>query len=231
VELDPENVEARLSMMEFYLQAPSIVGGDLTKARAEAEAAARIDPVQGLPAVSRVALQQEKPAEAQAAIDRLALVDKGKAHLARASLHTSNEKTRGLAVNELVAVGTDDPKDAEDLTSAGLFLVRLDRPTEALALFEQAHRADPGHLHATYQLGRSLLLSGGALDRAEAAFKGYLAGEPRAGMPSRAAAHWRLGMVYEAQGRKAEARREYEEALRLEPKNKEARKSLDGLKS
>jgi len=44
VELDPSNVAARTDLAEFYLEAPGIVGGGKDKARAQAEAIARLDP-------------------------------------------------------------------------------------------------------------------------------------------------------------------------------------------
>jgi tetratricopeptide (TPR) repeat protein len=47
VRLDPENIAARRDAMEFYLEAPWIVGGGHDKARDEAKAIAAIDPVEG----------------------------------------------------------------------------------------------------------------------------------------------------------------------------------------
>ncbi len=229
VALDPRHVEARLSLMEFYLQAPKIAGGDLKKARAEAEAVVALDPLAGLPALSRVAAAEGRPDEALAALDRLARLDRGAARLGRASLYAGDLGTRDRAVAELVAVADEDPRDAVDLTAAGILLGRLERPAEALTLFEQARRADPAYLPAAYQLGRALLLARGDLARAEGAFREYLAGEPPPGAPRPAAAHWRLGQVHEAQGRPAQARREYEEALRLDPDQAEARRALSGL--
>ena len=44
VELDPKNSEARADLAEFYIEAPSIVGGGKDKARAQAEALAGFDP-------------------------------------------------------------------------------------------------------------------------------------------------------------------------------------------
>lgn len=47
VALAPEDVDARRDLMEFYLQAPWILGGSKAKARKQADAIAQIDPVQG----------------------------------------------------------------------------------------------------------------------------------------------------------------------------------------
>jgi len=48
-------------LIEFYLLAPSIVGGSVTKARHEAEALRRIDPREGLIALAMVQLRTKEP--------------------------------------------------------------------------------------------------------------------------------------------------------------------------
>jgi tetratricopeptide (TPR) repeat protein len=45
VALDPKNAVGRTDLAEFYLEAPGIVGGGQDKARAQAEALAKLDPV------------------------------------------------------------------------------------------------------------------------------------------------------------------------------------------
>lgn len=47
VQLDPTNIDARSDLEEFCIQAPWIVGGNTEEAKAQAEAIAKIDPVQG----------------------------------------------------------------------------------------------------------------------------------------------------------------------------------------
>jgi len=44
VQLDPNNVAARVDLAEFYLEAPGIVGGGQDKARVQADAVARLNP-------------------------------------------------------------------------------------------------------------------------------------------------------------------------------------------
>jgi len=44
VQLDPNSVAARVDLAEFYLEAPGIVGGGQDKARAQADAVARLNP-------------------------------------------------------------------------------------------------------------------------------------------------------------------------------------------
>jgi tetratricopeptide (TPR) repeat protein len=55
VELGPDNVEARLDLLEYYVQAPGIMGGSLEKARVQAAEIARRDRMRGYRAAGRIA--------------------------------------------------------------------------------------------------------------------------------------------------------------------------------
>lgn len=73
VELDPNNWEARADLAEFYLEAPSIVGGGQEKARAQAEALASINPAMAHYVTARIDEKNKDTASAEreyhAAID------------------------------------------------------------------------------------------------------------------------------------------------------------------
>jgi tetratricopeptide (TPR) repeat protein len=47
VELNPDLVEARVDLLSFYLQAPSLLGGSVEKAKLQAAEIAKRDPAQG----------------------------------------------------------------------------------------------------------------------------------------------------------------------------------------
>ncbi len=47
VELDPDHLNARQGLMQFYLQAPGIAGGSVSKAREQADAIAQRNPARG----------------------------------------------------------------------------------------------------------------------------------------------------------------------------------------
>lgn len=53
-ELDPANTDARMALLEFYLRAPSFMGGSLAKAEREAEEIRRHDPMRGHRAAARL---------------------------------------------------------------------------------------------------------------------------------------------------------------------------------
>lgn len=100
----------------------------------------------------------------------------------------------------------------------------------AFASLQRALALDPRLPLAIYQVGRTGALSGQRLDFAEQSLKRYLQLKPDLENPSPAAAHYRLGNIYQKKGDNAAARAEYETALKLDPKNKDAREALQSIK-
>lgn len=60
VQLDPNNLEARSDLLEFYLDAPSTFGGGVDKARQQAAAIAKLDPAEGHNAAARIAEKEKR---------------------------------------------------------------------------------------------------------------------------------------------------------------------------
>jgi tetratricopeptide (TPR) repeat protein len=60
VELDPSNVEARISLGGYYLNAPSIAGGSKKKAREQAQEVLKYDPVEGNSMLARIHIKDEE---------------------------------------------------------------------------------------------------------------------------------------------------------------------------
>ncbi|MFI5372435.1 MAG: tetratricopeptide repeat protein, partial [Candidatus Eisenbacteria bacterium] len=88
----------------------------------------------------------------------------------------------------------------------------------------------PDDLAPMYQAGRVSLVEHGDAERAERCFRHYLTRPPEAGGSPPAAAHWRLGLALEKQGKRTEALAEMETANRLDPKFEPAKKDLQRLK-
>ena len=59
-ELDPENINIRFDLVEFYAQAPGIVGGGKDKARQEAEVISKLEPKLGYAARAAILKQEKK---------------------------------------------------------------------------------------------------------------------------------------------------------------------------
>ncbi len=64
VELDPANLNARWSLMEYCKQAPGFIGGGMDGAYAQAEAIKKLDPRRGRSAYARLYTADKKYAEA-----------------------------------------------------------------------------------------------------------------------------------------------------------------------
>jgi tetratricopeptide (TPR) repeat protein len=198
VELDSANLDARHGLIQFYSVAPGIMGGSMEKARAQAAAIARLNPMRG--------------------------------HTELAQL-LEREKDVAGAEREYVAGIAAAPDSMLGYYALGSYYQRQKRWSDAFATYENALARKPNDVVARVQIGRAAAVSGENLDVGERHLASVLASPPDDFPPiSAASVHYRLGNIYERQGKPERARTEYIEALRLNPKNEDARKSLAGLK-
>jgi len=65
VRLDPNSIDARADLADFYLQAPAIVGGGKDKAETQAQEIAKIDPAQAHRVEARIAEEEKNYARAE----------------------------------------------------------------------------------------------------------------------------------------------------------------------
>lgn len=119
------------------------------------------------------------------------------------SYYWLGEKDTAKAENYLrQAVRLDTTSTHSARYQLGFFLVGQKRYHEAADVFEKLFNEYPSEMSALYQVGRSYVLAKDSLNKAERCFKQYLQVKPKRNAPSWAAAHWRLGMVYDLQGKK-----------------------------
>ncbi|HSI07460.1 MAG TPA: tetratricopeptide repeat protein [Rariglobus sp.] len=104
------------------------------------------------------------------------------------------------------------------------------RYDEALTVCEKFLLTAPDNYLALYTLGRIASETGRELARGETALRRCLELTPRIEEPDHAGAHYRLGMIAEKAARPADARREYQAALALEPEFLEVKAALARLK-
>jgi len=199
VKLDSINLDARLDLMQYYIQAPGIAGGDKKKAQKQAEIIEKMDPLYGAYAWGAFYWQGEKD------------FDKAETYLRK-------------------AVELDTSSTYSATYQLGFFLQQQKKYHKAAEVFEKLYNEHPDQTGALYQVGRTYLLAKDSLEKAEKCFKQYLQVEPKKGDPDWAAAHWRLGMVYDLQGKTDLAIAELEEALKLDPNNENYKKTLKEIK-
>jgi tetratricopeptide (TPR) repeat protein len=77
IALDPANVEAHSHLLQYYIEAPSIVGGGMDKAYAEMAKIQKLDTLRGAEAAELVYAADHKPAEAMAALAAILLAKPG----------------------------------------------------------------------------------------------------------------------------------------------------------
>jgi tetratricopeptide (TPR) repeat protein len=114
VELDPKDWEARVDLAEFYLEAPSIVGGGQDKARAEADALLSFNPEMAHWVLARIAGKDKDFADAEREYRAAVEVSHGTAeswlHLAQFLAHFNrlDEMEQALRMMESSSAGRFD---------------------------------------------------------------------------------------------------------------------------
>ncbi len=232
--LDPKNLGARFALMEYYLQAPRLMGGSRQKAATMAEEIGRIDPARGYLAQARLA-QEDKDASREEAASLKALAAAPHDYEILVSVagfyNRDTRREYGKAEKHSREAAKVDPSQAGAYSSLAFALAAEERWAELDAALAEAEKNVPDDLNPYYQAGRALLCTGKDLARAERYFRRYLGPEPEGEAPTLAHAHWRLGLVLEKKGRKPEAVAEIEAALRMRPDLGEAKKDLKRLRS
>jgi tetratricopeptide (TPR) repeat protein len=233
VSLDPRYIDAHEDLMEFYQDAPGIAGGDKKKARAAAEEIMRIDTARGWLAQATLASKEKNaPKQEECYQKALATAPQDGRVLREMAAYYSSEARKNYGLAERYALEalkiTED--HAVPYVALAVTYAAAERWRDLDALMERAEKNIPDDFGAHYQAGKLLVISGKDLPRAERYFRKYLTMEPEAGEPNFAAAHWRLALVLEKEGKKPEAVSELEEAIRLEPDFKQAKEDLKRLK-
>jgi len=230
--IDPNHLDALDIMMNFYLQAPSIIGGDKNQAKAILAKIKSLSPVDGLLADADQALEAKQPAKA------------GEFYRSAVNANPTHAGARRALANHLLVPEWRNLADAE-MHARELVKLAPDRAdsyaTLAFALAAQKKIADmdatiatatarvPENLYPSYRAANGLLTAETELPRAEKFLRHYLTQEIEIGFPSHAAAHWRLGLVLEKQGRKADAVAELQQAVAADSKFEQARADLRRL--
>ncbi len=200
VALDPDLLDARDGLISFYLQAPGIMGGSVDKAR-----------------------EQQREIAARNAF---------RGHLAASNIAWHARDTTGTerALQAAVAAAPDSLRTMIMLAQRQ---AAWGRPAAAFATLDGALTRRPADIAVRFQFGRLAAITGEQLPRGEQVLRALLAEpdwDPGNALPSKAAVHFRLGMVLAKSGRTADARTHYERAIALDPTLQLAKDALAALK-
>jgi len=163
-------------------------------------------------------------------IQRLAELDAAEGHYAKGNCRRQ-KKDLAAADQEFTKALESDPKSAELIYDIGDYAVKQIQPDRLLAVASAGERVAPGDPRGHFYRGVALVLKQENHVEAERLLLEYAEkGPTRNGYPRPAAAHAWLGRLFENQNRREDAVKEYETALKLDPKNKMAQEALKRLK-
>ncbi|MBT8386504.1 MAG: tetratricopeptide repeat protein [Ignavibacteria bacterium] len=130
IELDPNHLQGRIGLAQFYLQAPGIAGGDIDKAFEQAKIVATMDEMQGGFLLSRIYIQKEDFNKAEAQLKKL-------------------EAKFG-----------EDPEFYYFYNAYGYFLLSQDRVDEAIEKFKKQVSLAPEEANPYDSLGETYRIKG-----------------------------------------------------------------------
>jgi predicted Zn-dependent protease len=173
--LCPEKLEVRFDLLDFYLQAPAIVGGGREKAQAEAGEIGRISPRMGYTARARIA-EREKDwdlarSELEAGIHLFPKDPTAFCDLAQYLIRRSSPVEAGESARVALRLKAELPK-AQFLLAVSGILAGRDLPAAVAALEALRRRTltdeDPSFQDIYSWLGRGLLALGRKAEAIEA---------------------------------------------------------------
>jgi tetratricopeptide (TPR) repeat protein len=231
--LDPRDTQALRDLIEFYLLAPSVAGGDRRKAEETAGRIAQIDVAEGLLANARIAEFHKQTAAAEAALRQAAAAQPPsyRARITFAQFYLASEHY-DLAAAEAVARQAMllDPGRVDAYSVLAQVCVDRSDWSALNGILQEAGKEVPDDLAPQYRAAERLLAEHHDPARAERYLRTYLGQEAEGNEPGLAVAHWKLGQALHAEGRNQAAIEEWQQSLRLDPESP-ASHDLKGLRS
>lgn len=232
LQLDPRNLDALYSMMQFKFQAPGLMGGNKDEARALADKITTLDPSEGYLAHASLAELEKNPAQVEAYYLKAVQANPRNygalTTLAAFYSQPDHQKNGEATKHAQDALRLDPHRVGEHWILARVFVLQ-ERWGDLEQILTTSEKDVPDDLRPFFEAARALLEIGKDFPRAEGYAKKYLSQESEGEEPDAAAAHRLLGLVFEKEGRTAEARAEIQTALQLRPNYKAAKDDLKRL--
>src|SRR5882672_3989249 len=163
-------------------------------------------------------------------IQRLAELDAAEGHYAKGNCRRQ-KKDYATADQEFTKALESHPKSPELIFDIGDYAVKRSQADMLLAVASAGERVAAGDPRRYFYRGVALVLKKEDPGEAERLLREYAQKAPTpTGYPRPAASHAWLGQLYENENRLEDAVKEYETALKLDPKNKMAQEALKRLK-
>lgn len=167
--------------------------------------------------------------KARPEIQRLSELDAAEGHYAAGNCRRQ-KKDYAASDAEFQKVLALHPKSVDLIYDVGDYYMKRDQADRLAIVTKEGERADPADPRGDFFRGVVLVLQKQRPAESARLIREYIARAPkRNNYPSKGMAHYWLGRIEENQNNASSAKREYQEALNLEPKNRYANEALKRL--
>jgi tetratricopeptide (TPR) repeat protein len=164
--------------------------------------------------------------KARPLIEHLAALDAAEGHYAAGNCRRQ-KKDFTVAGAEFTKALESKPKSPDLIYDIGDYAMKRSEADRLIAVAEAGERLAPNDPRGKFYRGAALVLKKEKAEEAERLLREYLKEAPtRTGFPRLSVAHEWLGKLFEEQNHGKAAEKEYQEALKLDPKNKIAREGV-----
>ncbi len=231
IKLNPSNIEARENLLQYYLQAPRIIGGGRDKAEVQANEIKEIDEISGISAWGKIYSYYKE-------------TEKAISHYITAIQKHPEEMIPYFGLFNLY-FNIGDYSKAADIASQQLEIndttavihynlgnaqQRSGRYEQALESYIKTLELDENYKVVHYQIGRLAAISGEYLDLGKKNLTSFISLGNKVGDSWLAWAYFRLGTIEEHLNSKVNAISSYVQALKFNKDFDEAKKALNALK-
>lgn len=231
--INPRQVDALLIRMMFCWKAPLLAGGNRQRALSIADDVVGFLPPWGYLAHARLLEGKGEDARLESYLKKAAQADPSmiRPHLWLAEFYCCHAQAPrlDLAEKEARAALAIDPSAGQAYKVLARVYATQKRWADLDRVLAQADTAAPDDLSPYHSAAEALIEIGQDFLRAERYLQKYLSQPPEGKQATPAEAHWLLGDLYKRQGRKSDAVRELQAALRLQPDFPRAKHELSQL--
>jgi predicted Zn-dependent protease len=195
--IDPNDIQAQRDLMEYYLLAPALVGGDRKQAEAVAERIGRIDRAQGFVAQARIAQFDRDPARQESMLLKAVETapSKYKIRIALAQFYTKERINWEAAAENARAAIDIDPTRTDGYSILAAAYSAQGKWPELEATFAAADRAVPDDLTPHFRAAEAAIATGNHYAAAKTDLHKYLSQEPEGNQPTLADARQKLAEI------------------------------------
>ena len=196
IALDAADLQALRDLMEFYLLAPGIAGGDKARAAEMADRIGRIDPAEGFSAKARLAAFQGDHRQVEGLLRRALeeAPNRYKSWIALANFYSGSDKANSEAVEQARQAVRIDPGRVGAYAILAQAYAARGQWAELDSILAVAESVAPDDLVPYYRAAEVLLESNRAVERAARYLRKYLGSEPEGNAPTLSEAREKLGL-------------------------------------